>query len=181
MPALSGSPGNGGPASGLERAGGTAARLSTGIACACTVVMMVTTFIDVMLRYFFGRPIGGAFEVTELSMGLLVFFALPAVMLRRENIVVTLLIERFSVRVQAWFAALGDLICAVAFLFIAWRMWLHGARLLRFNEVTMELAVPKGAIAQTMAVLLVFAALCALVAARQTLRASCRAGGRGDH
>ncbi len=144
--------------------------LATGIACACAAVMMVTTFVDVLLRYFFGKPIGGAFEVTEISMGLLVFFALPAVMLRRENIVVTLVIDRCSDRVRGFYEALGDLLSALALLFIAWRMWLHGARLLRFNEVTMELAVPKGAIAQTMAVMLVMAALCALVAAWQALR-----------
>jgi TRAP-type C4-dicarboxylate transport system permease small subunit len=149
------------------------------VACALAALMMVTTFVDVMLRYFFGRPIGGAFEVTELSMGLLVFFALPSVMLRRENIVVTLVIERLSARAQAWFAAIGDLLCAVVFLFIAWRMWLHGARLLRFKEVTMELAVPKGAVAQTMAGLLVLAAICALIAAWQVLRAS-RPSGAGS-
>jgi TRAP-type C4-dicarboxylate transport system permease small subunit len=139
--------------------------------------MMVTTFIDVMLRYFFGRPIGGAFEVTEISMGLMVFFALPAVMIHRENIVVTLLVERFPARVQAWFAAIGDLVCAAALLFIAWRMWLHGARLLRFNEVTMELAVPKGAIAQTMAVMLVLAAFSALLAAWRVLNVRVAAKG----
>jgi len=154
------------------RVSGLVVKLTTALACGCAALMMVTTFIDVMLRYFFGRPIGGAFEVTEISMGMLVFFALPAVMLRRENIVVTLLIERFPPRVQAWSAAIGDLLCAVALLFIAWRMWLHGARLLRFKEVTMELAVPKGAIAQTMAVMLVLAAVCALIAAWQVLRAA---------
>jgi TRAP-type C4-dicarboxylate transport system permease small subunit len=148
------------------------ANVPVAVACALAALMMVTTFVDVMLRYFFGRPIGGAFEVTELSMGLLVFFALPSVMLRRENIVVSLVIERLSARAQAWFAAIGDLLCAAVFLFIAWRMWLHGARLLRFKEVTMELAVPKGAVAQTMASLLVLAAICALIAAWQVLRAS---------
>jgi len=158
---------------------GLAVRVTTVLACACAALMMVTTFIDVMLRYFFGRPIGGAFEVTEISMGMLVFFALPAVMLRRENIVVTLLIERFPSRVQAWCAAIGDFLCAVALLFIAWRMWLHGARLLRFREVTMELAVPKGAIAQTMAVMLVLAAVCALIAGWKVLRASSLPAGAG--
>jgi len=153
------------PRTGRAGAADWALTLPTGIACVCAALMMVTTFLDVLLRYFVGRPIGGAFEITELSMGLLVFFALPSVMMRRENIAVTLLVDRLTPRTRAVLAALGDLICALVLLFVAWRMGLHGARLLRFNEVTMELAVPKGAIAQTMAVMLVVAALSACLAA----------------
>ncbi|MEN9773239.1 MAG: hypothetical protein RL322_309 [Pseudomonadota bacterium] len=151
--------------------------LPTGIACVCAALMMVTTFFDVLLRYFAGRPMGGAFEITEISMGLLVFFALPSVMARRENIVVTLLVDRMTARTRAMLAALGDLVCALVLLFVAWRMWMHGARLLRFNEVTMELAVPKGAIAQTMAILLGLAALSACLAAWRGCRSSATTAG----
>lgn len=141
------------------------------VACACAGVMMVTTATDVLLRYFFNRPIPGAFEITEITMGLMVFFALPLMVRRRENIVVNVVFDLAPVAVQRLLTVVTDLACAAVCTLIAWRMWLYGARLSRFNEVTMELAVSKGLIAQTMAVLMGLTALafllCGLEAARR--------------
>lgn len=133
-------------------------------------MMMAITFADVVMRYFLNRPIHGAFELTEIAMALLVFFALPSTVRRRENIVVNVLYDRFPAQVQRLVTALGDLFCATLCAFMAWRMWLYGARLLRYSEVTMELAVPKGAIAQTLAVMIGIAAAVFVLCAWEALR-----------
>lgn len=140
------------------------------VAAALAAVMMVTTFVDVVMRYFFNRPILGAFEVTEIAMGLLVFFALPLVIHQRENIVVNIVYDLMPDTLRRVVTALSDLVCAVLCGFIAWRMWLFGARLLSNNEVTMELQVPRGGIAQTMAVLMAVATAAFVISAWQALR-----------
>lgn len=140
------------------------------VAGVLAAVMMVTTFTDVVMRYFFNRPIVGAFEVTEITMGLLVFFALPVMIRRRENIVVNVVHDMLPPRARRAATLLSDLVCAALCAFIAWRMWLFGARLLRFNEVTMELQVPKGAIAQSMSVLMALAAVAFLLCAWEAWR-----------
>jgi len=126
-------------------------------------VMMVTTFSDVVLRYFFNRPIRGAFEMTEISMGLIVFFALPHMIRMRDNITVTVLYDQMPAAARWLFSLATDIVGGGLCGFIAWRMWLHGERLIRSREVTMELAISKGLVAQTMSVLMAVAALAFLV------------------
>jgi TRAP-type transport system small permease protein len=139
------------------------------VAGALAAIMMVTTFSDVVMRYFFNRPIGGAFEVTEISMGLIVFFALPLMIRERENIVVTILYDRFPAPLRRAATTITDLVCAALCGFIAWRMWLYGERLLRANEITLELRVPKGAVAQSMSVLLFVAGAAFVICALRAL------------
>ncbi len=50
--------------------------------------LMVITVLDVVGRYVLNAPLVGAFELTKLSMGLLVFSALPLVTARERHIVV---------------------------------------------------------------------------------------------
>ena len=156
-----------------RRVAGAADRLCSALALVAGVLaalMMAITFADVFMRYFLNRPIHGGFELTEIAMALIVFFALPSAVRRRENIVVNVLYDQFPPRAQRIATAFGDLLCALLCGFMAWRMWLYGARLLRYSEVTMELAVPKGAIAQTMAVLIGLASAAFLLGAWEALR-----------
>lgn len=132
--------------------------------------MMALTFLDVVFRYLLSRPIYGAFELTEVLMGLMVFTALPLVVWHRENIVVTVLYDRYPPALRRAAGLLMELVCAGICALIAWRLWLYGERLLRTGEVTLELRVPKGAIAMTMAVLLAITALAFLISALRALR-----------
>lgn len=146
------------------------ARLLVWVSAAMATVMMLTIFVNVVMRYVFRSPPRGAFEIIEITMGLLVFFALPLMIRQSGNIRVTILFDRFAEPVRRWatFATelLGTAICA----FIAWRMWIYGERVLRFGEVTMELRIPRGAIAQSMSMLLVVAAIAFLICAVEGLR-----------
>ena len=54
-------------------------------ASAILLVMMLLTFLDVVLRYLFNRPMAGAFEVTELLLLVLIFAGLPLVTYADEH------------------------------------------------------------------------------------------------
>ncbi|MBR9862638.1 MAG: TRAP transporter small permease [Rhodobacteraceae bacterium] len=127
--------------------------------------VMSVTFIGVVMRYGLRSPLMGGFEMIEIGMGLIVFTALPLMIRRRSNITVTILVDRFPPALLRATGFVSDAIGAALMGFIAWRVWLQGERLLRYNEVTMELRVPKGLIAQGMSVLLVIAALAFLLCA----------------
>ncbi|WMS42388.1 TRAP transporter small permease [Acuticoccus sp. MNP-M23] len=126
-------------------------------------VMMVTTTIDVAGRYIFNNPLHGAFEVTEISMGLIVFTALPLAIHHREMILVSVISDRYPLAGQRIVDALGDLVGAGLFGLISWRMWAYGERLWNYRERTLELRVPKGLIVQSMSVLAAFAALACIL------------------
>lgn len=132
--------------------------------------VMSVTFIGVVMRYGLRQPLMGGFEMIEIGMGLIVFTAVPLMIRRRGNISVTILAEKFPPLLSRVTSLVSDLMGAALMGFIAWRVWLQGERLLTYNEVTMELRVPKGLIAQGMAVLLAVAALAFLVCAIEALR-----------
>jgi TRAP-type C4-dicarboxylate transport system permease small subunit len=69
---------------------------------------------------------------------------------------------------------MGQMVGAALMAFISWRVWLQGERLLTYNEVTMELRVPKGMIAQGMSVLLAITAVAFAICAIEAVRRSSR-------
>lgn len=133
-------------------------------------LVMTVTFVGVVMRYLLRKPLMGGFEMIEIGMGLIVFSALPWMVRRGGNIRVTVLSDLFPPRRARIADCAGQLLGAVLMGFVAWRVWLQGTRLLTYNEVTMELRVPKGMIAQGMSVLLAVAALAFLVCAFEALR-----------
>jgi TRAP-type C4-dicarboxylate transport system permease small subunit len=137
-------------------------------------MMFITTF-DVVGRYFFGRPLYAAFEVTEILMGLIIFAGLPLATAARENITISILMERLSQKAQDFGTRFFELVCAAICFAMGWRMWAYGARLWRTGDQTLELRVPIGLLAQVMAVLVVLASLAFVINAargRQLLPAA---------
>ena len=132
--------------------------------------MMVLTFSDVLARYLFNSPIRGAFEITEMLMGVVVFGALPLVTMRRQHVVDSILFDKLPLAVRRVLAVGFDLLGATVCAVMAWRMWLYGERLSRFGEVTLELRISKGMVCMGMAVLVAFAALAFLLAAIDVAR-----------
>lgn len=132
--------------------------------------VMAVTFTGVVMRYGFRNPLMGGFETIEIGMGLIVFTAVPLMVRRRGNITVTILIERLPTPLVRAAGFVSDLVGAALMAFVSWRVWLQGERLLTYNEVTMELSVPKGLIAQSMAVLLAVAAIAFLLCAIESLK-----------
>lgn len=137
--------------------------------------VMAVTFVGVVMRYGFRAPLMGGFEMIEIGMGLIVFTALPWMVRQGGNIRVTILSDMFPQWLSRTADFVGQITGAVLMAFIAWRVWLQGDRLLTYNEVTMELRVPKGLIAQCMSVLLAVTALAFLVCAIEALRRTGRA------
>ena len=141
--------------------------------------VMSITFIGVVMRYVFRNPLAGGFEMIEIGMGLMVFTALPLMVRRRGNIAVTVVSERFPPGLSRFVTTISDLAAAALTAFVAWRVWLQGSRLLTYGEVTMELRVPKGLIAQGMAVLLAFTAIAFLLCAIEASRSRPSGAGMG--
>ena len=132
--------------------------------------VMAVTFVGVVMRYGLRSPLMGGFEMIEIGMGLIVFTALPWMVRTGGNIRVTILSDMFPPLLARLADFAGQIVGAALMAFIAWRVWLQGERLLTYNEVTMELRVPKGLIAQGMSVMLALTALAFLLCAFEALR-----------
>ena len=86
---------------GLGRVIRPAARTVNGIGSAALGVIMLLNVVNVVLRYFFDRPIKGTLEVTELLMVIVVFFALGYTAMLKGHIVIHILTSRLSEFAQA--------------------------------------------------------------------------------
>lgn len=146
----------------LSRAGRTAADALKLVASVLLFAMMLVTFADVVGRYFFGHSLNGAYELTEVLLGLIVFAGLPIVTWRGEHVTVDLLTMRLPAATRAGLARLAAAVTAVVLGVLAWRLGGTAHDLLGYGDATVFLGIPLGPVAATMAALAAAAGVVAL-------------------
>lgn len=147
---------------------GTALDRLLGLVTATALFAMMTlTTIDVVMRYVFGAPIRGAFELTELLLVTVIFSGLPLVS-RDDQHVAADLVDRFlGAAARRSLATTVHLLAAAAFAGVAWLAWGKAARLAANADTTASLQVALAPFAYLMAVML---AVTAMVHAVKALR-----------
>jgi TRAP-type C4-dicarboxylate transport system permease small subunit len=125
--------------------------------------LMALTCIDVIGRYFFGTPLSGGFELTEMLLAALIFAGLPLVTLRDDHITVDLLdpvVPDWLFRIQHVVACL---IGFVATGYLAWRLWLRAVGMDNAGETTAQLKFKLAYLTYGMSFLMALTALAMLV------------------
>lgn len=90
------------------------------VAAASLCIMMLLTVVDVAGRYFFNIPLNGGWEMIGLSLVCAGTWALANCQRERGHVNITVLLYRFSPRVEAAVLSVGYLIGLVAFSVISW-------------------------------------------------------------
>lgn len=106
------------------------------------VALMMLTFFDVLGRNVFNRPILGATELTEYTLVAVTFMAYPVVALRHGHVSVDIMDPLFGQAGTRILVAVGDLLGAVVFGLLSYRMWLQAFRLLGYGDETPQLGIP---------------------------------------
>ncbi|WP_207482650.1 TRAP transporter small permease [Arenibaculum pallidiluteum] len=115
--------------------------------------MMALTVVDVGGRYFFNRPLLGAFEVTEVLLGIMVFCGLPLVSISREHITVDLLDTAVPAALRNLRDGIISLVCAGAMAFIAAHLWTKAADAAEYGDSTATLLLPLAPVMYLMSVM----------------------------
>jgi TRAP-type C4-dicarboxylate transport system permease small subunit len=84
-------------------------------------IMMFLTTSDVAMRYFFNRPISGAFDLTEYMMAIVFAFGLPYCIVQKGHIKVDIMMEHLSEKVQTIIMAITTPLGLGLFGLIAWQ------------------------------------------------------------
>ena len=121
--------------------------------------MMVLTFFDVVGRYLFNRPIRGAFELTELSLLVLIFAGLPLVSHADEHVTMDFIDKLLRPRALAWLERTVDVICAAIMFFVAWQVWVKAGKIAGYGDTTDVLRIPVGPFVYFMAAMVALTAL----------------------
>jgi TRAP-type C4-dicarboxylate transport system permease small subunit len=134
-------------------------------------VALVTTG-DALLRDFWGRPLPGTFEATELVLAVIIFLGLPYTSLTAGHVAVDVLTSRLGGRTQEVINTVNALICAALFAVITLQLAALTAEFLATQRTTITMRLP---IAPCLVPVTVTAALSALAFVVQAVGAARRA------
>jgi TRAP-type C4-dicarboxylate transport system permease small subunit len=113
-------------------------------ASAILFLMMCLTFVDVVARYVFNRPIRGGFEVTELLLLVLIFAGLPLVSHADEHVTMDFVDRVLKPRARAWLSRLVDLLVAALMFFMCWQVIIKAGRIASYGDATDVLRIVYG-------------------------------------
>ena len=116
------------------------------------LVMMLLTFVDVVARYLFNRPIAGAFEVTELLLLVLIFAGLPLVTYADEHALMDFIDRLLGPRSTAVLERGVQALCAAVMFLLAGLVWLKADRIWAYRDATDVLRILYGPFVYFMAV-----------------------------
>ena len=132
-------------------------------ASAILFAMMVLTFVDVVARYLFSRPVRGAFGVTELMLVVLIFAGLPLVSYADEHAAMDFIDRLLSPRGQRVLLAAVHVICAAVLFLLAWLVWLKADKIWAYRDATDVLRILYGPFVYFMALMIALTGVIHLV------------------
>ncbi|MCI2808318.1 TRAP transporter small permease [Eoetvoesiella caeni] len=121
-----------------------------GSAATLLMLMMLLTFIDVVGRYFFNHPVNGAYELTEVLLAFVVFFALPLVTMENGHITVSLFDGWFNGAAKTVKELVINLLMVVVQGVMTWRLGIQANEMAMYGDVSRFLHIPYSWIAYLM-------------------------------
>ena len=144
------------PATAWERRADAVLGIAASALLAC---LMLVTFVDVVARYLFNRPIRGAFELTELLLLVLIFAGLPLVSHADEHVTMDFIDRWLGPRGRDRLNRLINLLVAALMLFMAWQVWIRAGRVSSYGDATDVLRILYGPFVYFMAAMVALAGL----------------------
>ena len=120
---------------------------------------MLLTFVDVVARYLFNRPIRGGFEMTELVLLVLIFAGLPLVSHADEHVTMDFIDRMLPERVVGVLIRLVHALVAAVFFFLTWQVLIKAARIAGYGDTTDVLRITVGPFVYFMAAMIFLTAL----------------------
>ncbi|MDO8474623.1 MAG: TRAP transporter small permease [Candidatus Rokubacteria bacterium] len=122
------------------------------VASVILLAMMLLTFVDVVARYIFSRPVRGAFEITELMLLVLIFAGLPLVSFTDEHALMDFIDRLLPPRAQRALEGLVQGVSGAIMFLLAWQVWLKADRIWAYRDATDVLRIVYGPFVYFMAV-----------------------------
>ena len=105
--------------------------------------MMMMTVVDVIMRYFFRRPIIGSEEISTLLMVCVVFLGIAWCALKDGHISVDIITGKLSKRGRAFLNGFDNILTFALALIIAWRTFLEAMSVKKMDVNSPLLGIPR--------------------------------------
>lgn len=133
------------------------------IAAVLLFLLMTVTCIDVVGRYALGKPLPGAFELSEVILAMIVYASLPLVTLHGEHVSIDLL-DRYVPESLVGVQRFGtSLLVACILLLVAYSLLLKTSQIFNAGMRTDTLFIPLGVVALLMTGATIVSALIAIM------------------
>ena len=119
-----------------------AARWLTRVATLFLLFMMGINVVDVTLRAAFDAPIFGTYEIVELTLAAVAFFAIPEAFLRNEHVTIELIDQIVPARVVDILKVFGLGVTFVFFALLVYYMIPPAIDAVTYNDVSFDLHIP---------------------------------------
>jgi TRAP-type C4-dicarboxylate transport system permease small subunit len=121
--------------------------------------MMLLTFVDVVARYLFNRPLRGGFEITELVLLVLIFAGLPLVSHADEHVTMDFIDRMLPERAVGILIRAVHALVAAVFFFLTWQVLIKAGRIASYGDTTDVLRITVGPFVYFMAAMIFLTAL----------------------
>jgi TRAP-type C4-dicarboxylate transport system permease small subunit len=115
--------------------------VQTALAVLSIGIIVISTVADVVLRYGFGHPIHGAYDIVECLLVVFVFNGMSLVFLDRGHIVIDLVDHLVGWKARRGLLAFGDLASIAALLLMLWAMFDPASQAFDYGDRKLELGV----------------------------------------
>ena len=112
------------------------------LAMLALAVMMLTTVAEVVLRYGFGHPIRGAYDIVEVCLAIFVFNGIATVFYKRQNIVIDVVDHVARPGTVAWLTRVGEIAAVLVLAVMAWAMVAPALQAYDYGDRKLELGLP---------------------------------------
>jgi TRAP-type C4-dicarboxylate transport system permease small subunit len=104
--------------------------------------LLVMTVAAVVMRKVFGSPLLGVFDLSQVTMIVIVFSGMAYCAIKRGHVAVELFNDMLPPRLQTLLNAAINLVSAALLGFIAWKTTLKAFEAIEDNEATMMIFIP---------------------------------------
>ncbi|MFH0726768.1 MAG: TRAP transporter small permease [Pseudomonadota bacterium] len=113
-----------------------------GIAASALFVMMFLIATDVLSRFFFNKPVPGAYELTEYLMAVVVPLGIAYCAQRKQHVGVDIIVEKFSVKNQKRVAIVTESVTVLLMGIVVWQNWVNFFEIINFGGESAVLHIP---------------------------------------
>jgi TRAP-type C4-dicarboxylate transport system permease small subunit len=104
--------------------------------------MMLVTIVDIISKNLFNRPIGGTFELVELSLVFAVFLGIPDIFRKDANIVVDVLDHMLAPRPVLGLKLFGAGVTLIFLALLGWAVIAPAKDTISYPQYTQEAGIP---------------------------------------
>ncbi|MFH1488338.1 MAG: TRAP transporter large permease subunit [Pseudomonadota bacterium] len=126
----------------LERFARPFSRVIDSIGRVILALMVLLITLDVVLRYFFNRPIKGSYELVEFMMVLIVYLGLGYAQTNKRHVSINLFTNKLSPAQLSVVSSATYFLCLTVFVLITWRCILQAGALRTDGTTSDVLSIP---------------------------------------